>query len=86
MDDKTEELKKKFQSNAELVERLGELTKFVRMGEASINVDQLNVSKVDCKVMNIIFAEMHVIENAELFPDKANPQDISKLYMLKEKK
>ena len=85
IDQKLEEIKKKHRSNTELVERLSELMKVVRMGEASLNVDTLTVTKADAKIVGIIFSEVLIMEHIEVFPDKTLPNNMEKNYINKQK-
>ena len=78
IDKKLEEIKKKHRSNTDLAERLQELMKVVRMGEASLNVDTLTVSKADSKIVGIIFSEVLIMERIEIFPDKTLPENMEK--------
>ena len=50
----------------------------VRMGEASLNVDTLTVTKADAKVVGVIFSEVLIMEHIEIFPDKTLPNNMEK--------
>lgn len=73
IDEKSEEMLKNNRSNNELAERLTELIKIIRMGDVSLNVDTLTVTKQDPKIAGLILSRILIIDQIELFPDKFNP-------------
>ena len=48
------------------------------MDELSLNIDSLNGSKVDSKVIGLIISAFLILRKAEIFGDKSNPFDIAK--------
>lgn len=48
------------------------------MGEANLNVDTLTVTKADAKIVGIIFSEVLIMENIEVFPDKTQTDNMEK--------
>ena len=48
------------------------------MGDSSLNVDTLTVTKADAKIVGIIFSEVLIVEHIEIFPDKTVPDNMEK--------
>lgn len=68
-----------------MVQRMPDLLKMIKINEVNLNVDSLITSKVDPKVVGIIFAEVYNIERVELFADKTVPSEVEKMWMNKER-
>ena len=79
------EMKNKYKSQAEMVQRMADLIKIVKINEVSLNIDSLITSKVDPKVVGIIFSEVFNIERVELLADKTIPSEVEKMWQLRER-
>lgn len=79
------EMKNKYKSQAEMVQRMADLIKIVKINEVSLNLDSLITTKVDPKVVGIIFSEVFNIERVELLADKTIPSEVEKMWQLKER-
>jgi hypothetical protein len=64
---------------------MGELMKIVKVNETSLNVDSLISSKVDCKVVGMIFSEVMTLEKVELMAEKTSASDIDKQFNIRER-
>lgn len=66
------ELKEQYKSSTEITSRLQEIIKFVRTGQTNLNIDTLIGSKVDSKVLGIIFSVTFILDKIELYANKCN--------------
>ena len=80
MAQKYKDIKAKYQSQNDLVIRLNELLRIVKVDEVSLNVDSLTGQKVDPRVTGIIFSELSIINKIEIMSDNTSPALIDKIY------
>lgn len=78
LDAKYKELKTKSKDN--VAQRINELSKLIRVNEATVNLDSLTGSKVDPKVMGILLGEILILEKVEIVADRSMPHDVEKMY------
>ena len=55
LDEKLKEMKMKYRSQGEVVAKFNELMKLIKVSECQLNIDTLMGSKIDVKVVGIIF-------------------------------
>ena len=85
MDEKLKEMKTKYRSQGEVVAKFNELMKIIKINECQLNIDTLMGSKIDVKVVGVIFQEIHLLDKIEIFADRMLPEDVHKSYLVKSK-
>ena len=85
MEEKLKEMKTKYRSQGEVLAKFNELMKLIKINECQLNIDTLTGSKIDLKVIGIIFQELHLLDRIEIMADRMIPEDVHKSYLLKSK-